>query len=40
MPLPELIDAYETLGVDDVVLGFKAPDERSLDRLERALRSR
>ena len=38
--LPELLEAYETLGVDDVVLGFEAPDERSLDRLERVLRSR
>jgi alkanesulfonate monooxygenase SsuD/methylene tetrahydromethanopterin reductase-like flavin-dependent oxidoreductase (luciferase family) len=38
--LPELFEAYEALGVDDVVLGFEAPDERSLDRLERVLRSR
>jgi alkanesulfonate monooxygenase SsuD/methylene tetrahydromethanopterin reductase-like flavin-dependent oxidoreductase (luciferase family) len=35
--LPELFEAYETLGVDDVVLGFETPDERSLDRLERVL---
>jgi hypothetical protein len=38
--LPELFEAYEALGVDDVVLGFETPDERSLDRLERVLRSR
>jgi alkanesulfonate monooxygenase SsuD/methylene tetrahydromethanopterin reductase-like flavin-dependent oxidoreductase (luciferase family) len=38
--LPELFEAYEALGVDDVVLGFETPDERSLDRLERMLRSR
>jgi hypothetical protein len=38
--LPKLFEEYEALGVDDVVLGFEAPDERSLDRLERVLRSR
>ena len=38
--LPELFEAYEELGVDDVVLGFETPGERSLDRLERVLRSR
>jgi hypothetical protein len=30
----------EALGVDDVVLGFETPDERSLDRLGRVLPSR
>jgi hypothetical protein len=38
--LPKLFEAYEALGVDDVVLGFETPDERSLDRLERVLRLR
>jgi hypothetical protein len=38
--LPELFEAYEALGVDDIVLGFETPEERSLDRLERVLRSR
>lgn len=38
--LPKLFEDYEALGVDDVVLGFETPDERSLDRLERVLRSR
>jgi alkanesulfonate monooxygenase SsuD/methylene tetrahydromethanopterin reductase-like flavin-dependent oxidoreductase (luciferase family) len=38
--LPKLFEEYEALGVDDVILGFEAPDERSLDRLERALLSR
>jgi hypothetical protein len=34
------VDLDEALGVDDVVLGFETPDERSLDRLERVLPSR
>ena len=38
--LPELFEAYAALGVDDIVLGFETPDERSLDRLERVLHSR
>jgi alkanesulfonate monooxygenase SsuD/methylene tetrahydromethanopterin reductase-like flavin-dependent oxidoreductase (luciferase family) len=38
--LPKLFEAYEALGVDDVILGFEAPNERTLDRLERVLPSR
>jgi alkanesulfonate monooxygenase SsuD/methylene tetrahydromethanopterin reductase-like flavin-dependent oxidoreductase (luciferase family) len=38
--LPALFEAYEALGVDDVILGFDAPDERALDRLERVLAAR
>jgi alkanesulfonate monooxygenase SsuD/methylene tetrahydromethanopterin reductase-like flavin-dependent oxidoreductase (luciferase family) len=38
--LPKLLEAYEALGVDDVILGFEGASERTLERIERALASR
>jgi alkanesulfonate monooxygenase SsuD/methylene tetrahydromethanopterin reductase-like flavin-dependent oxidoreductase (luciferase family) len=38
--LPALLEAYDALDVDDVILGFEEPNERTLDRLERVLPSR
>ena len=35
--LPRLVEAYEALGVDDVILAFEGATERTLDRLERVL---
>ena len=36
--LPRMIDAYEALGFDDVIVGLEPMTERSLDRLGEALR--
>jgi FMNH2-dependent dimethyl sulfone monooxygenase len=38
--LPALFDAYEELGVDDVILGFEGATDRTLGRVERALARR
>jgi len=38
--LAEAIDAYEALGVDDLIVGLRPPTKRSLDRLATALRTR
>jgi alkanesulfonate monooxygenase SsuD/methylene tetrahydromethanopterin reductase-like flavin-dependent oxidoreductase (luciferase family) len=38
--LPRLVEAYEELGVDDVLLAFEPASERTLDRVERALAQR
>jgi alkanesulfonate monooxygenase SsuD/methylene tetrahydromethanopterin reductase-like flavin-dependent oxidoreductase (luciferase family) len=38
--LPALFNAYEELGVDDVVLGFDAATERTVERIQRALERR
>jgi alkanesulfonate monooxygenase SsuD/methylene tetrahydromethanopterin reductase-like flavin-dependent oxidoreductase (luciferase family) len=35
--LPNLFDAYQELGVDDVILGFEGANDRTLERIERAL---
>jgi alkanesulfonate monooxygenase SsuD/methylene tetrahydromethanopterin reductase-like flavin-dependent oxidoreductase (luciferase family) len=38
--LPKLFDAYEELGVDDIILGFEGATDRTLERIERALPGR
>ncbi len=38
--LPAMLDAYEELGVDDVILGFEGATERTVERIERALSAR
>jgi alkanesulfonate monooxygenase SsuD/methylene tetrahydromethanopterin reductase-like flavin-dependent oxidoreductase (luciferase family) len=35
--LPRVFEAYEALGVDDVILGFDGPTERTVERVARAL---
>jgi alkanesulfonate monooxygenase SsuD/methylene tetrahydromethanopterin reductase-like flavin-dependent oxidoreductase (luciferase family) len=38
--LPRVFEAYEALGVDDVILGFDGPTERTVERVARALAAR
>jgi alkanesulfonate monooxygenase SsuD/methylene tetrahydromethanopterin reductase-like flavin-dependent oxidoreductase (luciferase family) len=38
--LPAVLDAYEELGVDDVILGFEGATERTVERIERGLAGR
>ena len=38
--LPRLFDAYDELGVDDVILGFEGATERTVERLHRVVAGR
>jgi hypothetical protein len=35
--LPKLVEAYEELGVDDLILAFAEPNERTVERVRAAL---